>query len=277
VKFPRDEQHVLVVERRPVLSGVLHVNRARKPILQDDRDDRDENAGRAQCDTEVLERDRMHGMPLIGLRTIISSERSRRSIIPCALRPSARNPRDDGRQRAPVANGARGQERRRRSVASLGCRGSVVSGGRRAGTRTRVPSVCVRQLRERLLARPDSVAPLRRAAVRFAHDHGAARRSMRRHRARGFRGADQQRPARVGRPRRCRRDGAACITRARRTGDCRLRSRQRSANTAGRAGPGRGVRVALTMRRARRTVGRSTRRPASRASQPVIRCCSAAA
>ena len=36
-----------------------------------------------------------------------------------------------------------------------------------------MPSVCVRQLRERRPARPDSVAQLRDAAVRFARDHGA--------------------------------------------------------------------------------------------------------
>lgn len=36
-----------------------------------------------------------------------------------------------------------------------------------------MPSVCVRQLRERRPARPDSVALLRDAAVRFAHDHHA--------------------------------------------------------------------------------------------------------
>jgi anti-sigma regulatory factor (Ser/Thr protein kinase) len=36
-----------------------------------------------------------------------------------------------------------------------------------------VPSVCARRLRERRPARPDSVALLRDAAVRFARDHGA--------------------------------------------------------------------------------------------------------
>ncbi len=39
-----------------------------------------------------------------------------------------------------------------------------------------MPSVCARQLREVLPARPDSVAHLRRAAVRFARDHGATTR-----------------------------------------------------------------------------------------------------
>ena len=38
-----------------------------------------------------------------------------------------------------------------------------------------MPSACVRQLHERWPARPDGVAPLRDAAVRFARDHGAAR------------------------------------------------------------------------------------------------------
>ncbi len=36
-----------------------------------------------------------------------------------------------------------------------------------------MPSVCVRQLRELLPARPESVALLRRAAVRFAREHGS--------------------------------------------------------------------------------------------------------
>jgi serine/threonine-protein kinase RsbW len=60
-----------------------------------------------------------------------------------------------------------------RSATRVRCPGGAVSGRRRAGSRTHVPSVQVRQLRERLPARPDSIAPLRRAAVRFARDHGA--------------------------------------------------------------------------------------------------------
>ena len=63
-----------------------------------------------------------------------------------------------------------------RSAARPSCRGRVASGGRRAGTRSRVPSVCVRQLREVLPARPESVALLRRAAVGFAREHGATER-----------------------------------------------------------------------------------------------------
>ena len=63
-----------------------------------------------------------------------------------------------------------------RSAARPSCRRGVVSGGRRPGTRSRVPSVCVRQLREVLPARPDSVALLRRAAVGFAREHGATER-----------------------------------------------------------------------------------------------------
>lgn len=61
-----------------------------------------------------------------------------------------------------------------RPAARPGCRGGGVATGRRAGTRSRVPSVCARQLRELRPARPESVAPLRQAAVRFAREHGAS-------------------------------------------------------------------------------------------------------
>ena len=63
-----------------------------------------------------------------------------------------------------------------RSAARPSCRRGGLAGGRRPGTRSRVPSVCVRQLREVLPAGPDSVAPLRRAAVGFAREHGATER-----------------------------------------------------------------------------------------------------